>query len=168
MRTAYGGQWKHGPQALKVWRNALSRYEMDRLEWAAGESMNLYSNHPPTLPQFLAILRPTPKPASTYLPAPTMTRTQAVGNKTLLSVLKASCGVDAKCLTNLVALKNALVEEFLSDHEDRPTKAFVADIHQQLTELADNHDREAKARETFEARRKFCRQRGFPDPALEQ
>lgn len=165
MRTAYGNQWKHGPEAMEVWRRALSRISAERIQRAATECLVGYVDHPPNLPQFLEICTPktyTPV-ANTYLAPPKMLRTMAVGNKTLLFVLRAVCGVDEMCMQNLVALKNALVEEFLSDHDDRPTRAFVRDMHKQLTALADNHDKDAKAREAFQARgRRF----GFPDPEL--
>lgn len=110
MRVAYGGQWKHGETAAKVWRNAIARFPVEQIERATSESMNRYVNHPPTLPQFLELLRPR-KVANTYLPAPQMDGRMVGANKILLRVLLVVGGVDAHCLRNLVALKNALLEE---------------------------------------------------------
>lgn len=164
MRTSYGGQWKHGQTAVKVWRNALSTYPMERIHWAANEALKSYVDHPPTLPQFLALLRPKTPPPNTYLPAPQVSRVHAVANKALASVLTAMGAVDRATLKNLIELKNALADEFPGEY---PTKEFVADLHRQLEALAAPHDQEAKSRETLEARRAFCRRWGFPDPVLQ-
>ena len=110
MRTAYGGQWKHGQEAVQVWRRALARFPVERIQEAATEAMSRYVNHPPTLPQFLELLRPQ-KRANTYLPAPQMDPMKVGANKILLRVLASAGGVDSHCLQNLVALKNALLEE---------------------------------------------------------
>lgn len=151
MRTAYGGQWKHGDAAAKVWRNALSRYPRDRIEGAVSQSMERYIHHPPTLPQFLELVRPDQR-INTYLPAPQMSAEKSNANRIMLRVLSAIGGVDKHTLANMVALQNALIEE--PDME-------APELRRQLTELAANHDREAKARETEAARQVFCRKQGI-------
>lgn len=157
MRTAYGGQWKHAQGAVRVWRNALSRFTPEDLRRASNTALHEYVNHPPTLPQFLKLVKP-PERANTYLPAPTMTPAQVAGNKVLAVVLRNAGGVDNYTLKNLVGLKNALVE----DCGEQVTEKLIDDLEQQLTALAGNHDREAKAQEREEGRRKFCVQRGVP------
>lgn len=86
------------------------------------------------------------------------TRTATVANLVLRDVLMHSTvlGVDAYTLRNLIALKDALVDDFLRGNggEDRPTQEFTADLHRQLVDLAANHSRELKARECEAARRK--------------
>lgn len=96
-------------------------------------------------------------------PRPEMTRAAQVGNLVLRTVLLSAGGVDKHTLTNLVALKNALAEDFLRDNggEDKPTAEYVADVHDQLAEFAANHSEEGKARETEEARERFCRRQGI-------
>lgn len=92
------------------------------------------------------------------------TRTATVANLVLREVLLAITGVDAYTLRNLIALKDALVDDFLRGNggEDRPTQEFTADLHEQLVELAANHSRELKARECEAARRKkFGAMHGF-------
>ncbi len=125
MRTAYGNQWKHGSEAVEVWRRALSRFDAEGVNRAANEAMNRYVNHPPTLPQFLELLRPR-KVANTYLPAPQMDPRKVGANKVLLKLLVDVGGVDPLCLENLVALKNALLEE---------PDMTAAEMERQLTEL---------------------------------
>ena len=134
MRTAYGNQWKHGPEAMEVWRRSLVRFTTDRIQQAAVESLSRYVDHPPNLPQFLSVIDP-PKVKqlpNTYLPPPEMSRAVGIANLTLLKVLIAVGGVDKMVLKNLVELKNALIEELSGD----PTKQWVSDTHSQLMALA--------------------------------
>ena len=151
MRIAYGGQWKHGADAVETWRRALSRFDAPDVHRAANGAIERYVNHPPTLPQFLELLRPAQRP-NTYLPAPQIEPRRAGANRVLLLVLMLVEGVDRRTLANLVALKNALLEE---------PDMTAREMERQLTELAENHDREAKARETEEEREKFCRRQGI-------
>ena len=73
-------------------------------------------------------------------------------NRTLLQVVKTVGGVDQKMMKNLVDLKNALVE----DHgDDRATKAFVENLDEELSAMAQHYDRDAKRRETVIARERF-------------
>lgn len=134
MRTAYGGQWKHGNEAVSVWRNALARFDANRIQQAMNEALGIYTDHPPTLPQFIAVCKPRPV-ANTYLPAPQIPRARVVGNRVLMSVLMNTKGVDKFTLTNLVALKNALADEFLAANDDQPTEAYVRDMNKQLQAL---------------------------------
>lgn len=70
-------------------------------------------------------------------PAPSISRITAVGNLVMRKVLLSACGVDTFTLQNMVALKNALAEEFLAANqgEDKPTPEYVADVHDQLAGL---------------------------------
>lgn len=152
MRVAYGGQWKHGETAAKVWRNALSRFPVERIERAVSESMGRYVSHPPTLPQFLELVKP-PQRANTYLPTPDVPKLKAGANRVALRVLLTAGGLDARQLANMVDLKNALITE---------PDITAQELDRQLTELAENHDRHAKAQEAREAReRKFGWYPGF-------
>lgn len=157
MRTAYGNQWKHGQDAVRVWRNALSRFPVEQLRQAMNQSLEAYTNHPPTLPQFLALCKPRQVP-NTYLPAPKVSPATVAGNKILFTVLRNQGGVDSSCLRNLVALKRALIE----DHNGLLSEALIDDLETQLTELAENHDRKAKTAEQQQAHRRFCRRQGIP------
>ena len=152
MRIAYGGQWKHGADAVETWRRALSRFDAPAVHRAANGAIERYVNHPPTLPQFLELLRPAQRP-NTYLPAPQMDPRKVGANKVLLRLLVAVGGVDARCLENLVALKNALLEE---------PDMTASEMERQLLDLASKHDHEARAREAEHARETYCRRQGIP------
>lgn len=153
MRTAYGRKWNHGDKALKVWRNALTNYDLERLSWAVNAALAHHVNDPPTLPQFLALLRAGQQQPTTYLPAPKFPRVAAVANIALMKVLMEVSGVDAPQLEQLVALKNALVDE--CDDPEHPTKDWVADTYRQLKELALARDAQAVKRETAIARERL-------------
>lgn len=83
--------------------------------------------------------------------------TQAVGNLALLHVVDNFGGVDSRTMTNLTQLKAALAEEHLTANagEDKPTREYVADLVDQLTRLAADHDPQAKAAETLAARERL-------------
>lgn len=68
MRTAYGAQWKHGAEAVEVWRNALKGYEPEAIRKAMTKVLDMHVEYPPTLPQFLQIMRGRTKRITTYLP----------------------------------------------------------------------------------------------------
>ena len=57
MRTAYGNLWKHGPEAMNVWTDALKRYDFDDVRKAANAVLGHYVDFPPSLPQFLNMVR---------------------------------------------------------------------------------------------------------------
>ena len=57
MRTAYGNQWKHGPEAMSVWVDALKRHNPNDVRKAANAVLGHYVDFPPSLPQFMHIVR---------------------------------------------------------------------------------------------------------------
>jgi len=159
MRTAYGLQWRGGNVALDAWRRALARFPVEQIHAAANKSLEVYVDHPPTLPQFLQLLRDK-RPRSTYLAAPDMDRPTVIGNRVLTAILRSQLGVNRSTLANLVGLKNALADELAGAE---PTESWVGDLQQQLEALAANHDQAAKADELERARAAFRRQRGMPE-----
>ncbi len=68
MRTVYGAQWKHGPEAVEVWRNALKEYEPEAIRKATTAILDMHIDYPPNLPQFLQIVEGPKKRFTTYLP----------------------------------------------------------------------------------------------------
>lgn len=158
MRIAYGGQWKHGSDAIGVWRKALRGFSSDKIMQAATDSLSAYVDHPPTLPQFLRVISPPAARPTTYLPAAFKPRSAKIANRVMIKVLLKITGVDEAQLRNLVDLKNALVQEL---GDDRADKKFIADMYEQLSALAKLYDRDAKAKETVKARRQFCIRQGL-------
>ena len=57
MRTAYGNQWKHGPEAMSVWTDALKRHKSIDVRKAAVTVLGYYVDFPPSLPQFMHVVR---------------------------------------------------------------------------------------------------------------
>ena len=58
MRTCYGSLWKHDTQeAMQVWANALARYDGQQINEALATCMGYFKDFPPTLPQFLEVIR---------------------------------------------------------------------------------------------------------------
>lgn len=78
MRTAYGNQWKHGPEALEVWGASLKGFERSAISGALKKTMQLHMDYPPTLPQFVQLVRES-MPA---LPGPEKTERSTI-EKTL-------------------------------------------------------------------------------------
>lgn len=163
MRTAYGQQWKHGADALPVWREALKSFEPGDLQRAASRVLQFHVDHPPTLPQFLRIVSP-PRPKSTYIEAPKRSRIDMIANRVLIRELRLVCGVDDKQLKLMVDLKNALVEDCRDEY---PPEEWVQDLSDQLAELASRRDRSARAVEAEEARHRFCQRQGIRYVPLE-
>lgn len=161
MRTAYGQQWKHGPQAMQVWRNALARHSPEDIRRAATKSLEEYVDYPPTLPQFMQILRPNfalPSRANTYIAPPKMRPVEQAANRTLLHVLMHNTGIDSATMKHMVQLKNALLDDF---GEDKATEDFTRGLHKELTALAQNsRDSERFERELETAKDRFRRRVG--------
>ena len=58
MRMTYGALWKNdSTEALQVWANALARYNCQQVAVAMQKCLTSYIDFPPTLPQFLEIIR---------------------------------------------------------------------------------------------------------------
>ena len=56
MRTAYGGLWKHGNDAMGVWREALKGFTPRQLQLATNDAVKHHVDFPPNLPQFVQII----------------------------------------------------------------------------------------------------------------
>lgn len=133
MRIVYGSQWKHGPNAIGVWREALRKSNPDQIRQAANDCIAKYKDFPPTLPQFIGLVYPDKmKPApNTYLPPPPMARALAQANKVMLKVVVETCGMDTYTLKTMVGLKNALAEDLVGD----VTQEWQDDLRAQLIAL---------------------------------
>lgn len=59
MRTAYGPQWKYGADAIPVWLAALKHFSQADVRKAANEAITHFVDYPPSLPQFLDVIRDT-------------------------------------------------------------------------------------------------------------
>ena len=58
MRASYGLLWKHDSEgALQIWANALAEYDREQIDLALDQMLSRYMNFPPTLPQFLELVR---------------------------------------------------------------------------------------------------------------
>jgi hypothetical protein len=131
MQAAYGHQWAHKSDAMPMWKRALGGFQPKDVFNAVGIAVKQYPDFPPSLGQFTAIASGPPPRPNTYLPGPNVSRAQKVANHVLLQVLIGAQGVDKFVLENLVAMKNALVEEYPDMTTDD-----VADVRSQLTALA--------------------------------
>ena len=130
MRAAYGHQWPHGPDDIPVWLRKLGGFNRSQVMAAAARVPNEYQDYPPSLGQFEAMVGGPPKRANTYLPPPETDPKKRTANLVLLKCLVAAGGVDKFTLTNLVALKNALAEEWTE-----VTQAAIDDMKRQLWAL---------------------------------
>ena len=81
-----------------------------------------------------------------------MIQAMGMANRLMLQLIRNQFGVDKVTLLNMVKLKTLLVNEL--DRE--PDEQFLIDLEDQLTALANNHDRETKEQERIKAREVFC------------
>ena len=139
MRASYGHLWPHNSaEDAQVWLRRLGGYTAGEIMRAADRVTKDHPKHPPTLGQFdAAVGGPAPR-ANTYLPPPKMTSTMAVGNRVMLAVLMASHGVKDETLKAMIALKNALVEDYEGKNDDK----FPRDMADQLTEIMNAYEKE--------------------------
>lgn len=145
MRTAYGAQWKHGPEAMTVWRSALTRFDAPDIERAATSSLTHHVKHPPTLPEFIALLAPPAQRANTYLPPPYTAPEKAVGNRALLKCLLDVGGVDSLQLKQMIGVRDSVIEE----NGDRGIcEEFIDELLHELSASAALSDPDLKRKET--------------------
>lgn len=158
MRTAYGQQWKHGGDALEVWRRALGRFTPRQVLQAATDVLSVHVDFPPTLPQFLAVLdNRRPKP-TTYLAPPKMSQATSAANRSLLRTIMKHGGIENSQLALCVKVKNAAIE----DHGDRdPDREFVDALELSLDECANLQDRTVREVESEAGRQRYKRARGM-------
>lgn len=155
MRTAYGAQWKHGPAAAKHWRNEMSAFSSADLDAAASKAMTAYVNHPPTLPQFMQLLRKTDSRQSTYVEPPKRPLAVKKINRMLFKVIQEVGGVDKRTMKVLDETKSALLEEL---GDEAPGEEFIDDGLAQFRAIAAKWlDREKRAQETQNAAQRLLR-----------
>ena len=134
MSAAYGGQWKHGADAMDVWRNALAKHTSDQLHDAANAAIMKHVAHPPTLPEFLQIIAPPPPVrASTYLPPPETSQAKRAANLAIIRVLVRLGGVDNDALRQMYRLSRQVITE-LSDQ--KPTREWCDKLERRFLRLA--------------------------------
>jgi hypothetical protein len=158
MRTAYGNQWKHGTDAINVWRNALNRFSPEDLQRAAEACLEIFVDYPPTLPQFIKVLDPGRERPNTYLPPPPMVDGQAMANRLMLVILRNCGGVDIETLRKMARVKIRAVREL----DRKPDEQFLIDLEQEFNRLADAQDHQAKKQEVIHAHEAFCVRQGVP------
>ncbi len=70
LQAAYGYRWAHKADAVPVWLAKLKPYTTDQVMDACSRAIDIYPD-PPTLSQFLAVLKAAKPRNTTYvLPAP--------------------------------------------------------------------------------------------------
>jgi hypothetical protein len=158
MRTAYGNQWKHGSDAIGIWRNALNRFDPSDLEVALVRCMDRFVDYPPTLPQFIKLLEPQKERPNTYLPAPQMKDGEAMANRLMLLILRNHLGVDIVTLRKMARVKIDMVNNLKRE----PDEQFLIDLESSLNELAENQDFDAKREELLDAHRVYCIRNNIP------
>ena len=70
MQAAYGHQWAHKADAIPVWQAKLNGYTAKQVMEAASIAIERHSDFPPSVGQFLDVLKAQKKPPNNYLPAP--------------------------------------------------------------------------------------------------
>lgn len=163
MRTAYGNQWKHGSDAIGVWRSALNRFSPADIQNGAERCLEVFVDYPPTLPQFIKLLEPEKERPNTYLPAPPMLEGAAIANKLMLNVLRNHFGVDSATLEKMVFAKGEAVNNLV----DKPDEQFLIDLEKELNRLADAQDHQAKKQEVIQSHQAFCVRQGVPMPKVQ-
>ena len=68
LQAAYGHTWAHKADAVPVWQTALAGFSADQVMTAANKAVKRYKDFPPTLPQFVEIVRGPKERITTYLP----------------------------------------------------------------------------------------------------
>ena len=134
MNAAYGGQWKHGTDAMDVWRNALAKHTSDQLHDAANAAIRKHVAHPPTLPEFLRIIaQPPPVRSSTYLPPPETSQAKRAANLVIIKVLVRLGGVDNDVLRLMYGLSRQLITELSNQ---KPTREWCEKVERKFLRLA--------------------------------
>ena len=70
LQAAYGHQWAHKADAIPVWQTKLQNFSFPEIMSAASKAIETYTDFPPSVGQFLAILKADQPRTTTYLPAP--------------------------------------------------------------------------------------------------
>ena len=66
--AAYGNAWPHKADAIPVWQAKLNGYTKQQIMAAANRAIDEYQDFPPSIGQFLAVLRANTPRITTYLP----------------------------------------------------------------------------------------------------
>ena len=131
LQAAYGNSWPHKADAIPVWFRALGGFDRGAVQRAAAQAITDYPKFPPSLGQFIEIVSGPKQTRNTYLPSPQRPKALRIANYALLQVLVEKGGVDRHALRNMVAMKNALLEDF--GDMDKPR---AEEMKRQLRELA--------------------------------
>ena len=70
LQAAYGHQWAHKADAIPIWQTKLQNFSFPEVMSAASKAVEDHPNFPPSVGQFLAILKADKPRTATYLPAP--------------------------------------------------------------------------------------------------
>ena len=76
-QAAYGHQWAHRADAMAIWQGKLKNYDKSQVMAAASQAIEDHPNFPPSIGQFLGILKAGQPRAGTYLPAPDFDKANA-------------------------------------------------------------------------------------------
>jgi len=70
LQAAYGHQWAHKADAIPVWRAKLNNFSPRQIMAAASEAIERHPDFPPSVGQFLEVLRAGQPRPTNYLPPP--------------------------------------------------------------------------------------------------
>ena len=138
MRAIYGHQWAHPSEAIPIWWSALKHFAEAELKQAVVASIERHPNFPPTLPQFLQILKPPPaqRCANTYLPSPVTCTHTVLANRVMVAIIRKTLGVPDDTLTAMIQLKNTLIDDYKAGKCDTQ---FRDTVYRELNELVACH-----------------------------
>jgi len=67
LQASYGHQWAHGADAIPVWQAKLAGFTPQQIMAAANEAIEKHSDFPPSVGQFLDILKAHRPFGTTYI-----------------------------------------------------------------------------------------------------
>ena len=132
MKSAYGSRWTQAPDAMQVWLRMLGGFKLRDVMTAAKRSIEQHPEFPPTLGQFAKMVELPPRP-NTFLPGPTIEDHQRWANRAMMHVLMKNNGTDKATLKQMIALKNALCEDFVNGNVEVDT--FSKQVARELTAI---------------------------------
>lgn len=134
---AYGHQWKQDKDALPMWQKQMKDFQPHEVAHAIDKAIKLHSDYPPTLGQFLNVLRANrPQHGQPALEGPQISATMAYANKVMLKVIGNSGGVSKITLRVMINLKNALTHDFEGKDDDE----FGVKLEKELTDLMEGYE----------------------------
>ena len=113
LESAYGSQWKHGVDAVQVWREALLKYDRRDVLTAAGKAIIEYPDYPPSLGQFAGVCAAArPRSVPKALERPKYSRSTSLANRIMRDVIFSERGMSTRAVEQMIPEKNRFAAKF--------------------------------------------------------